>query len=266
MAIESASAILVVSGHGKPTEREHYMRGRTIDTQRVSERAHESRVWNQTSRVHLPQEAPKLPRHMLASAALSLAQEHHASVSTLISSHQYASAAALLRPLLEATIVAGWSIYCAKPDHVVEILFGRKPLPEIRSMMVRLDRTPELRGLLELHKIEKVISVLHDLTHGGMQQLGRRFTQNMHEATFDTAEVAIFLSLSDWIWCFALTFSLIVEPSPVLPERHRNRTADLVLEIALYIPAVAADWPGWQPFPEPEIERGVIPSSLDDRD
>lgn len=238
------------------------MTGRSIDLPRVTKRALDSQEWNSVSLRDLPQEAPALPRHMIAGASLLLAHEHHSSISTLVLSKHYAGASALLRPLLEATVIAGWSIYCPKPELVVDILFGRQKIPDIRKMMARLDGVSELNGLLGLYEIDRQINWLHELTHGGMQQLGRRYSKNLHTSTFDTKEIEGILFLSDWLWCFGLTTSLLITRSEVLPERLANRTSALISEIEPHLPAVAARWSGWRPFPEPTIDPGDVPCGL----
>lgn len=233
--------------------------GRSLDFARVSQRALDSKEWNNISLGELPQQAPTLPRHMLASASLSLAHEHHSSIATLVLSRHFASASALLRPLLEAIVASGWSIYSAKPDHVVDILFGRSDFPEIRSMMTRLDRVPELRGVLDLAEIDRHIKWFHGFTHGGMQQLGRRYSGDIHTSTFDTREIEGILFLSDWLWCYGLTTSLLITQSKTLPERLVNRTTALISEIRPHLPDLANQWPGWRPLPEASIDPGMAP-------
>lgn len=86
------------------------------------ERCHRSKRLTAELIVLLPQQVPALPRTALVSSAVSLGFEHHHAVAHLVESSHFGAAGALVRPLLEAVVVAIWGLYVA--DHMlIEKLF-----------------------------------------------------------------------------------------------------------------------------------------------
>lgn len=58
----------------------------------------------------------KQPRADFAMRAASLAHEHHSGFLRLMDSEHFASAAALLRPIVEASMIAYWVSYAASKE------------------------------------------------------------------------------------------------------------------------------------------------------
>ncbi|MGN6511967.1 MAG: DUF6988 family protein [Lysobacteraceae bacterium] len=118
----------------------------------------------------LPPQAPPLQRTALVSAAVGLGFEHHHAIAHLIESSHFASAAALVRPLLETVTTAVWMLYVADHALIVEVLLQDRPLPKPQTMLSAIEKRPELKGHLGLKELmDGPGRYFHGLTHGDMR-------------------------------------------------------------------------------------------------
>lgn len=128
-----------------------------------------------TIHVRLPRQEPASPRHRLARCALALALEHHTSIITLSSLGNYSTAAALLRPLMEAGACAYWLVYACPPERLTMILGGQRDTPTLPKMLQALSKVKGLDGVDALARmLPRQGRYLDSYTHGGMSQLGER--------------------------------------------------------------------------------------------
>lgn len=111
---------------------------------------------------------------LLVAGIFSLTMEHHGAILYLLSTGQFdGSALALVRPLIDGAYRAHWIYSCAKPDIVLRITQGENVYPGLINMADEVEKKMETDGFFT--SIGPYIHALHGYTHGGLEQLGRRF-------------------------------------------------------------------------------------------
>jgi hypothetical protein len=116
-------------------------------------------------------------RILLVAGLYSLAREHHYAILYLLRAGQFdGSAFALARPLVEASYKAHWIHICAKPATIARIRNGGSCYPSLPDMADLIEKKMQTDGLFTY--ISSFITALHGYTHGGSEQLGRRFDEN----------------------------------------------------------------------------------------
>lgn len=111
---------------------------------------------------------------ILVAAIFSLTAEHHGAILYLLKAGQFdGSALALVRPLIDGAYRAHWIYSCAKPDIVARIKNGENVYPGLINMADEIEKKVNADGLFAT--IKPYINTLHGYTHGGLEQLGRRF-------------------------------------------------------------------------------------------
>jgi hypothetical protein len=112
-------------------------------------------------------------RKLLVAAIFSLSLEHHGAILHLLKAGGFdGSAFALVRPLIEGAYRAHWIYSCAKTDIVLRIKKGENVYPGLINMATEIDKKIA-DGMFA--SIAPYIDGLHGYTHGGLEQLGRRF-------------------------------------------------------------------------------------------
>lgn len=110
----------------------------------------------------------------------SIGRQHHDTIVLLIDQEKNpSSAAALLRPLIEALYRGIWIAQCASPDQIKQIAAMKLDLSSVKfaQEVANLYGT----GLTKEHR-----EIYHSFTHGGYEQLGRQFSSNgLIEPEFD---------------------------------------------------------------------------------
>jgi hypothetical protein len=113
-------------------------------------------------------------RTAVYAAHASISYEHFASMLLLLRNHRPASAAALARPHFETLVRGMWlNIICSDSD--IEKLFAWKSLelPKMGPMLDEVDKGYGADGAIKsFHAHWKTLC---GLTHGGAEQLSRRF-------------------------------------------------------------------------------------------
>lgn len=161
-------------------------------------RAAESRLQIATVNSLLPLEAPPSLRAYFARCAISLALEHHLAIVTCMETGLFGSAAALVRPLLEASTIAYWVMYAASCQHIESlpatpdaIRLGSPDVPQLTKMLALLGPTfPQTKELLAAFNGKGKARWLDQFTHGGIPQLVRRSTGWSHEHVLLTVVVS----------------------------------------------------------------------------
>lgn len=111
---------------------------------------------------------------LLVAAILSLTAEHHGAILYLLKSGRFdGSAFALVRPLVDAAYRAHWLYSCAKPEIIARIKKGEDVYPGLINMATEIEKKVNADGMFA--SIAPYINTLHGYTHGGLEQLGRRF-------------------------------------------------------------------------------------------
>lgn len=79
---------------------------------------------------------------------------------------------ALVRPLVEASVEGQWQFLCASEETFSRAYAGEDVDPGLRNMMDELDKRI---GDTVFAGLRANVKTLHGFTHGGIEQLGRRF-------------------------------------------------------------------------------------------
>jgi hypothetical protein len=122
-------------------------------------------------------------------AFFSLAVEHHGAILCLLKSGRFdGSAMALTRPLIDCVYRALWLHCSGKPEHFSTVKAGGSPYPGFPNMADAIDKmVPSTEGLFQ--SLKPLITALHGYTHGGLEQLGRRFdAEGTVQATYSDEE------------------------------------------------------------------------------
>jgi hypothetical protein len=108
-------------------------------------------------------------------ALFSLTIEHHGAILHLLKSGRFdGSAMTLTRPLIDCVYRALWLHCSGKHEHFVSVRAGGSPYPGLPNMADAIDKgLPATDGLFQA--LKPFITALHGHTHGGLEQLGRRF-------------------------------------------------------------------------------------------
>lgn len=105
----------------------------------------------------------------------SLTVEHNGAILHLLKSGRFdGSAMTLMRPLIDCLCRALWLHCSGKPEHFASVRAAKSPYPGLPNMADSIDKAlPTTDGLFQA--LKPSITSLHGYTHGGLEQLGRRF-------------------------------------------------------------------------------------------
>ena len=154
-------------------------------------------------------------RSRVAAALFAIAQQHHNSILILLKNEAalYASAFALLRPLLEVTIRGIWVLHCAKEEDIKLIVEGHnsKWQKKTTEMLDDIDKQNGYESKEVFYP--KLFKVLSAYTHGYEQQIQRWLKTNDIEAGYSNEEISELIEKSDFIAniVFVSTQSLVVD-------------------------------------------------------
>lgn len=149
-------------------------------------------------------------------ALFSLVIEHHGAILTLLRTGRFdGSAFALIRPLVDAVYRAFWVHFCAKPKHLQGIRKGESPYPPLPNMAEEVEKRMSYTGGL-FTIIKPFINSLHGYTHGGLEQLGRRFDAegNIRGSYEDLAKEEVVNTTTSYMVMLAVAWCQIVDGGP----------------------------------------------------
>ena len=210
----------------------------------IRARAQESRQQNAHVRLLFPRGAASSLRADFARCSIDLACEHHSAIARLVLAGEYGSAAAMLRPLLEASGIASWLLYCASCEFInglptdAATAEGRiRDLPLIDELARDLlPIFPAIKVLSDGLKNRGPATVLHKYTHGGAAQLVRR------GPGWNEGEVMFMLIRSDLFSILASAAETVIATNADLSAYTFGRRDDLGKELERLF--------GLGPFPE----------------
>jgi hypothetical protein len=111
---------------------------------------------------------------ILIAGMFSLVLEHHGAILHLFCTGQFdGSALALVRPLIDSAYRAHWIYSCASKGNLAKIREGVDVYPGLINMATEIEKRVSADGFFL--RVEPYIKALHGYTHGGLEQLGRRF-------------------------------------------------------------------------------------------
>jgi len=149
----------------------------------VIDRCKHSRTLAREIEQLMPTVGPCCRRHDLAACTIDLALEHHRALVALVEARDVGAAAALIRPLLEASTSAFWFVYAASDQQVLALSINpseetpEHDIPTLKPMLDALKSYfPAISSLAEAlaSKGSRTALWLHKYTHGGTPQLIHR--------------------------------------------------------------------------------------------
>ena len=197
----------------------------------IRDRVMESMAQNQRLKTLLPRTAPQSLRAAFARSAIDLAQEHHSGLIRVAGAGEYGTAAALLRPTLEASTSAFWLIYIASCEDIKKLPTSLVEnevvdIPMRRDMALSLVHIfPAIQTLVDGFKKGGQAKWLHKYTHGGTPQLMRR------GSGWSEGEVMLILLRADMFAILGACLETVIEPDSVLSEYAFGRRDDLGKEL-----------------------------------
>jgi len=124
-------------------------------------------------------------RTRTALACFAIAQQHHSAILILLRNRPpvHASAFALLRPLLEATLRGEWVYYCATDKQVTAFLEKEKGQMDMSSLLRSLEQQLDLK---DAHAIlyQKAWPLLSSMTHSFAGQISMWFGRTSIEPSY----------------------------------------------------------------------------------
>ena len=155
-------------------------------------------------------------------ALFSLVVEHHGAILTLMKTGRFdGSAFALVRPLIDAVYRAFWVHFCAKPEHLTAIRKGESPYPGLPNMADEVEKHMNYTGGL-FTALKPHVKALHGYTHGGLEQLGRRFDAagNVQPNYAAGEKLEVINSTTVYLVMLAVAWCQIVDGGPPDEEKQ----------------------------------------------
>jgi len=154
-------------------------------------------------------------------ALFSLAAEHHGAILHLLRATCFdGSAFALARPMLEATIRAHWLTTRKSRTLVAKIVGGQDKYPFLKDMIADIDTGMTIGHLYK--QLEPALKTFHGYTHGGIEQLARRFDAagNVCSTYTDEAKIDLVRSMTAFMALTAVTWSQVCSDTPGIESDH----------------------------------------------
>lgn len=128
---------------------------------------------------------------------------------------------ALIRPLVEASVEAQWQYFCASEETFNRAYAGEDVDPGLPNMMDVLDRHI---GDQMFAGLRANVNTLHGFTHGGLEQLGRRFdTEGNLRASYSDKEKFEAIRVSAAM--YVLLSSIFCQGASGVPEKDGRSSA-----------------------------------------
>jgi hypothetical protein len=137
----------------------------------------------------------KVRRKLLAGSAFQLATEHHHSMILLVENQKIGSTLALQRPLFEAFSLGHWLSYWASDNEVDDFADGRRrpSLEFLRRALVNGNPVGPSHA-----DMQRLVSRMHDLTHGGIGHLVLRMSASRLGPCYSAEQIVIALNVASW--------------------------------------------------------------------
>ncbi len=165
---------------------------------------------------------------LLVSAIFSLTLEHHGAILHLLQAGRFdGSALALVRPLIDGAYRAHWIYSCAKPDIIARIKNGENVYPGLINMAEEIEKKVDADGMFV--SIRPYINALHGYTHGGLEQLARRFdaTGTAIKPNYaDGEKLEAVKATTAHLTALAMAYSQIVSAGPPDKEPQSRKISD----------------------------------------
>jgi hypothetical protein len=130
---------------------------------------------------------PTGDRNMLLLAYWEIVSDFHRGIHALLTSEFFASAFALVRPVIESLVRAHVAVRGSDED--LQRLLNDTYRVNLETIRPWIDRTFGLEGLMGRFLNERTRKALHGYTHVGLHQLGRRFDRGYVKTQYSDGEV-----------------------------------------------------------------------------
>ena len=197
----------------------------------ILDRCTESRQQNECFRSLLPEAAATSLRVDFARCAIDLALEHHSALIRVVEAGEYGAAAALLRPILEASTIGFWFVYVASCEEIQSLQLDGSDnpvadVPMLRDMAAQLVSTfPTIQMLVDGFKKGGAAKWLHKYAHGGTPQLNRRVGPGWTEG-----DVMLMLVRADLFSVLGGCLETVLTPDAALSSYGFSRRDQLAIE------------------------------------
>lgn len=178
---------------------------------------------------------------ILVAALFSLTLEHHGAILYLLKAGRFdGSAFTLVRPLVDGTYRAHWIYACAKPDIVVRIKNGEDVYPGLINMATEVEKKSDAGGVFAA--IAPYIHALHGYTHGGIEQLGRRFNAagDVQANYADGEKLEAIKATTGYITALAIAWCQLISTDAPDKEPRSKAISDKYIELYQAPPVQAA--------------------------
>lgn len=230
----------------------------------VEDRCRQSRTLAAQIEQLMPTVSPCCRRHDFAACAIDLALEHHLAIAMLVEAGKFGTAAALIRPLLEASASAFWLVYAASDEEVMALPTepaaetSDHDIPMLSEMATAL--TPYFPAIVTLtealsKKGSRTARWLHKYTHGGTPQLARRDPAN----GWLESEVVLALLRADMFAVLGASVQTVLSSKDDLSRYVFGQRDALGAELASKFGAAT---PEGQPQTHPASDRGCCGTPL----
>lgn len=145
-------------------------------------------------------------RSRLFNGFLHLSLEHFGSIVLLVRSGMVGSAAALIRPQYEALIRGLYFQDCATDNKVESFINGKDPI-SLYKMVEALEDTFVIENNPLSSIYEGLKNRMHSFTHGGLEQIERRFTGEELVNSFLDEETIKLIQLSNILAIYSATLA-----------------------------------------------------------
>ncbi|NNH18299.1 hypothetical protein HLB01_04515 [Bordetella trematum] len=184
--------------------------------------------WDESSKVILEKaNLLRTERNGLCGSLFFVGIHHARAITLLIQHRRYTSSLALLRPLIEAFFRAGWIKYCST-EAQLELLLNGQDLPGTTARRSRqLAKIKPHYGRIDAQITRIFGNTLHELTHGGSEQIFNQSDGITITDAHDLSNVYLALKTVSLIWYFCIAELLDSSiPKDLLIELQAARTRD----------------------------------------
>jgi hypothetical protein len=141
-------------------------------------------------------EIPKDRKILIGVCCFDTAIEHQLAIATLVQSHVYGSAFALVRSTFESFVRGVWLSRCATEDEIDDYVSDKIDL-KFYKILNDIEKLEGFRnGVLSKIKTD-AWKVMNSYTHSGIEQASRRLTSNAIEPNYSNVEILSLLRIAD---------------------------------------------------------------------
>jgi len=144
-------------------------------------------------------------RDAISASLVSIARQHYKTIFHSIKIHnQYNSAFALLRPIVDATYRAIWTMVASTDNQVEKIANGTKQFDSTQDLSKKIDRKEECDIFHNRYCDNSPL--LHGMTHAGIELIGRQMNEGHIEPNFEDNELIALLYEATNNYCMLLYY------------------------------------------------------------